>query len=143
MTNRVSQHLSSGEEVRLRQLHHWLTLEGSSIGLGFSAFFIPYGLIFMLLKWGAIIFTPYMIWQLYQSRRYSWIVGFVIFVGIPTVLMLLRQEHGISDISGYFIYMIPLITFYAYTWILRHSVGEWIDDLRWKRQDRLKELRRY
>ena len=70
-----------------------------------------------------------MICQLFRSRRYGWIVGFALFVGIPAALMLLRQDAGIFDISGFFLYMLSLITFYAYTWLLRYSVGEWIEDL--------------
>ena len=128
--------IPSGEESRLQELHRWLTLEGMTIGFGTFGFFLPMGLIFMLLKWGAIAFTPYMLWRLYQSRRFGWIGAFVLFVGIPAGLMLSRSEPGISNISGYFIYMLPLVTFYAYTWILRYSVGEWLEELKWKRHER-------
>ena len=125
--------------MRLRQLHRWLTLEGSSFALGSFALFLPYGLVFTLLKWGAVLFTPYMIWRLFQSKRYAWIVGFAIVVGIPALWVFFRRDTGISDVSGFLLYLLPLITFYAYTWLLRYSVGEWLEELRWKRQDRHRE----
>ena len=31
--------------------------------------------------------------------------------------------------------VLPLLTFYTYTWLLRHSVGERLEELRWQHHD--------
>lgn len=120
------------DETHLRELHRWLTIGGSSGVLSGGAFFVPYGPIVMLLVAAAILFTPYLLWRLAQVRRYGWIVGFVLTVGLPALIGLYVT---LSGLAGFFVAILPLVAFYAYTWLLRSSVGAWLEALRWKRLD--------
>lgn len=118
------------EERRLQELHRWLTWEGISSGLSGLAFVVPYGLVFMGLKWSAIIFTPYMLWRLYQAGRFGWITGFGVAVGLPALLVFSLRPGGVP---GFVFSMFPLASFYFYTWLLRYTVGEWLETMRWER----------
>ena len=79
----------------------------------------------MLLKGAALLFSPYMLLRLFQSGRYGWIVGFTITVVLPFLLVWLVQPEGVA---GILFSAFPLATFYAFTWLLRYSVGEWIEE---------------
>lgn len=118
-------HFELIEQARLRELHRWLTYEGLSGGLMGLSYVVPYGIIFMLLKGAALLFSPYMLLRLFQGGRYGWIVGFTITVGLPFLLVLLVQPEGVA---GILFSAFPLVTFYAFTWLLRYSVGEWIEE---------------
>lgn len=118
-------HFESIEQVRLRELHRWLTYEGLSGALVGFSFAVPYEVVFMVLKGAALLFTPYMLLRLFQLRRYGWIVGFIITVVLPLLLVMLVQPEGVA---GILFSAFPLATFYAYTWLLRYSVGEWIEE---------------
>lgn len=131
------------EQMRLQDLHRWLTLEGSSITLGSFAFIVPYGIVFLILKWGAVLFTPYLIWQLYKCKRYTWLIGFLIFVAVPGIFSIFLSQGGFSTVSGFLLGVLPLVTFYIYTWTLRYAVGEWLEEIRWIRLERAKQRRGY
>lgn len=120
------------EEYRLQHLHRWLTAGGSSGALAGTAFFIPYGIVLTLLKWAAVIFAPYMLWRLAQSKRFGWIAAFMFVVGLPLGFSMITQPQGVG---GFIISVVPLFTFYSYTWLLRHTVAEWLEELRWQRED--------
>lgn len=113
-------------EVRLRELHRWLTLEGSSGALMGLALFLPYGFVFTVLRWGAIFFSPFLLWRLLQFKRYGWIAGFVIFVGLPFSVAFLSEAEGAA---GFLVSVLPLVSFYAYTWMLRYAVEGWLEDI--------------
>lgn len=119
----------SMEKRYLTELHRGLTLGGSSWILGGSAVFLPYGIVFLLLIVAAIAFSPYMLWRLYKCGRKGWLAGFAVTVLVPAALALVLSPGGLS---GYLLGATPLITFYIYTWILRLSVSEWLDNLKWQ-----------
>lgn len=111
----------------LERLHHWLTLEGATALAIPAMFFLPIDIGTLLLKWAAIAFTPYMLWRLYQVRRFGWIATFIIAVAAPLALM--RTPETIT--YAYLLSLLPLLLFYSYTWILRQSVGVWLEEARW------------
>ena len=117
----------STEEDRLSRLHRWLTYEISGLTVGGIGFFGPYALVGGLRIWAAVLFTPYMLWRLFEARRYGWMIGFVLFVGFPAL---------IGHLLHLGVILLPLGAFYVYTWALRHAVGKWLDDfrsMRWAR----------
>lgn len=121
------------KERRLRELHRWLTYEGLSAFVMILAYFpLTFGLLTVVLVGAAILFTPYMLWRLHQCGRHGWIVGFAVTVGIPLMIVLLV---GAGSLAGPLLSLIPLAFFYAYTWVLRHTVGEWLVELRWTRSE--------
>jgi hypothetical protein len=135
LPSELDPYASYSQETRLRRLHRLLTLGGSSFALGGLAFVLPFGLIFALLRWAAIAFTPYMLWQLLRAGRYGWVIGFAVTVGLPALLGLFSEPDGVA---GYLLGVLPLVTFFVYTWVLRHNVAEWLEELHWKREDAVK-----
>lgn len=124
--------LPSKEEWRLRELQRWLTYEGLTGVLLPLSYFIPIGALLLLLVAAALIFTPYMLLRLYQCGRYGWMIGFGVAVGPPLLLFLLVRAGGSASVL---LSLVPLGAFYLYTWLLHHSVSEWIDELSWEPHD--------
>ena len=120
---------TSAEQHNLEHLHRWLTIGSSSGAFAGAVFFLPYGLVFMVLKWAAVLFSPYVLWRLIKAKRYGWITAFVLLVGLPVGFSLFARP---DTVSGVIFSALPLLTFYGYTLALRHSVGEWLEELRWQ-----------
>lgn len=117
-------HFASEEYDNLESLHQWLAYELSSAGLSGLAFLLPYRYVVLLLKLAAFIFTPYMLWRLFKAGRFGWIAGFFITVGLPFLYGQRADPTGI--ITGFLLSILPLITFYLYTWALRLHLSEWL-----------------
>ena len=126
----------SRETGRLQQLHRWLTFGGGSMILGGTGLILPMGIVLIVMTWGAVLFTPFLLWQLYQIKKPQWIIGFLVVVGLP-----LLGSFFVENVSvfGLILSMMPLSMFYLYTWMLRHYVEEWIEVTRWKRHDELRQ----
>jgi hypothetical protein len=129
---------SLNTELHLQKLHRWLTAGGLSALLGTGAYFVPYGIIMMVLIVAAVVFTPYMLWSLYQCRRFGWIAAFGVLVLLPALLAVALSPGGVA---GFLLAMLPLFNFYLFTWVLRHAVGEWLENLRGQRMLRQQEQR--
>lgn len=125
-------------EWHLQKLHRWLTASGLSALLGTGAYVMPYGIIMMVLILAAIVFTPFMLWSLYQCGRNGWIAAFGVMVLLPALLALALSPGGVAS---FLLAILPLFNFYVYTWVLRHSVGDWLENLRGKRILRQQERR--
>ncbi len=112
-------------QVRLRRLHHWLTLEGSSgiglLALGAGAPFFP---VVELLSIAALIFLPFLMRELIKTGHRGWIVTLVAMVGIPCLLWFLPVT---TPVASFTIHLFPLLMFYLYCWLLRPAVEEWIE----------------
>jgi hypothetical protein len=121
---------ASLEERQLSQLKRWLTGGGSTVAVAGLALFAPYGIVFMILTWGAILFAPFLVWRLVQLKRFGWVAAFVIFVGAPLLYGVLTRHDGVT---AFILSVFPLLAFYGYTWLLRHSVNVWLGKIQWKR----------
>ncbi len=110
------------DEYALRQLHHWLKWEGLLPLTGLGAFFLPFSLIMTVLVGAAILFTPYMIFQLWRARWMKSIVFFAIVVLVPVAASFLIKSDEL--LLTYFLRFLPLVAFYMFTWILRLVIGE-------------------
>ncbi|MFQ5568586.1 MAG: hypothetical protein ACE5G0_02860 [Rhodothermales bacterium] len=115
----------------LERLHVWLKYEISTAFLFVIVFFAPYNLVLIVLVGIAVLFTPFMLITLYRAQRTSWVVAFLVLVGVPTVLGFVGSEDRLLN---YFFRTLPLILFFTYCWCLRHAVGEWLEEKRWKAQ---------
>jgi hypothetical protein len=68
------------------------------------------------------------------TREVSTVVlgGLVIF--LPIGLFLSVMIWVAIPFSSYLLSFLPLVAFYAFTWMLRLSVSNWLEDLKWKRR---------
>jgi hypothetical protein len=117
------------QNYNLVRLQNYLNYEISGAILFFLAFAF-FGFIFIASA-AAIIFTPFMLYVLFQENRKSWIIIFVIIVGIPVLLLL------ISSLTSEFnriLLLLSLGLFYLYCFLLRLEVNNWVQEDMAKRQ---------
>jgi len=114
--------VTSDEEYYLSRLSLFLNYELSTFLLYILSLLAVVALIPMIIA--AIFFTPYMLFALYKSNRWGWIVAFLILVILPFIITFI-----IGLVSGYLLALtlIPFGLFYFYCFMLRIVVGDWID----------------
>lgn len=113
------------EEHALRQLHYWLKWEGLIPFAGVGVFFIPYSLVMMALVGAAVIFAPYLLYQLWRARWFKTIGVFVIVVIGPFASWLVDPD---DVVVRFILQYLPLVAFYFFAWILRLVIGEELNE---------------
>ncbi len=116
---------SDFEPVELKRLHRWLSYNRYTIFIYGGGFFIPGLDILFVLTVLAIAITPYTLYVLYRNHKRGWLLFFAIMVGIPTVLAFMSTGNVILDTGLHFL---PLLAFYAYCFLLRVAVDDWISE---------------
>lgn len=127
------------EEYALGRLQYWLNYEKYSWILGTGVVWFPYGLIWMAVVILAVLFTPYMLWHLYQAGWYKSIGVFLTVVVLPLIASLVINSW--STVFYYFLSVFPLLAFYIFTWWLSYMIDERLRETqtlrRWKKESRL------
>ena len=115
------------ERFKLNNLHYWITYSGLSCALIaiVALFSLDITLIGMIIV--AVGFSVYIIQSLIRLEKKGWVIGYAIFIGIPSILALILSQ---SEIIGLSIWFFPLVMFYIYCWILRYTITEWLTDLK-------------
>ena len=126
--------IKSAGDPQLQRLYRLLSLELSSPVLLILYWLHPF-LVIIVLFLAAILFAPFMIKILFNQKRYGWIVAFFIMVVLPLLLNLIPSDNTIIK---YIFITFPLITFYLFSFTLRFSVADWVEESRWRR---IRELR--
>jgi len=130
----------SVKEYSLRQLQQWLDYGKHTWSLGAGIIWFPFGIVFTILKIIAVVFTPYMLWHLFKAAWYKSIVVFLLIVILPFVVskFLILQ----NDVLNYICAVLPILTFYIFTYIISYMIGEELNKIntlrRWKREERKK-----
>ena len=125
------------EESSLSSLYYWLQYEKHSWILGSGIGWLPYSIVLMIVSIAAIIFTPYMLWHLFRAKWYKAIITFCSIVILPFVIHQVIQidNSAISFSLG----ILPLVTFYFYTYVISYLIGEHLNKLktirRWKKEN--------
>jgi hypothetical protein len=115
------------EEHSLSQLQYWLQYEKHSWLAGAGIVWMPYGLIMMGLLILAILFSPFMLWHLYKAKWYKSISIFFAIVILPLIIF---QFFGTgNDVADFLLMVLPLFTFYCYTWILSYVIGNYLNEI--------------
>lgn len=112
----------------LQRLHRWLSYELSAPVLLVAWYVLP---VLLVLKIAALAVTPFILRTLYRVQRTGWIVALLLIGGVSTVLLLVPAENVLV---GYVLGSLPLVMFYLYCWALRHSIGEWLEEVRFEEQ---------
>jgi len=118
------------EFSKLSKMYKILNYQVISSGALPIVYFLPINFVY-LLTLAAILFTPYMLYVLYEEKKIGWIVSFVVIVLIPSVLIVFFY----SDL-----FLLLLLPFYLYCFLLRFEVKNWLSEKR-ARNDLL--LQRY
>lgn len=113
----------------LYRLHRWMSFKLAVPVLIAAWFVIPIGLIVTSLRIAAVLLSPYILYVLVRQRRWGWVIGFLVTVGIPFILALVPQE---SITWSFVLDFIPLATFLLYSLVLRHALGEWLEEARFE-----------
>ncbi len=107
----------------LARLHYWLSKSIPTSFLFLVSFFGPFSFLMNLVWYGAMLFTPYMLWKLFLIRRWGWIATFLLLVIGPAILA--RAVDG--SVSRFILSYLPLALFYGYTWILKLATADWME----------------
>ncbi len=125
------------EESSLSSLYYWLQYEKHTWILGSGIGWLPYSIVSMIVSIAAIIFTPYMLWHLFQAKWYKAIITFCSIVILPFLIHQIVQIDN-STIS-FSLGFLPLITFYFYTYVISYLIGEHLNKLktirRWEKEN--------
>jgi len=127
----------SGERYHLTRLSKVLNYELSSSVLFLLAFVSVFAIPLLMLA--AIVFTPIMLFDLYKSNKKGWIAAFVVIVIVPLLIILIIGMNS-GDIKTFL--FIPLAPFYLYTFLLKLSVNERVQELKAREQYEKEKLLR-
>lgn len=105
----------------LLRLRKYLNYELSGSAL-FILSFMFLNIVFLLTA-AALLFTPFMLYVLYNEKKTGWIVAFCILVLIPAVF--------ITTLSFFYSFLMPFLfillsLFYFYCFLLRLEVNNWL-----------------
>ncbi|KAF0162182.1 MAG: hypothetical protein FD188_136 [Ignavibacteria bacterium] len=116
------------EDNLLFKLKYVLNYELSS-----SAFyFLSFGagmMVLYLSALAALLFTPFLIYVLIKAKKYTWLISFLIVVLLPVLIMLIISSNALYTTS---FLLVQLGMFYVYCFVLRFSVIDWVEDIKWK-----------
>ncbi len=116
------------DEYFLEKLHYWLKWGSGSASMVVALFWIPYGMVLMVVNFLAVIFAPYLLVRLVQARRFKAVAVFVIVVLLPFAIS--RIVGAGSSMSFFFLSVFPLVAYYFYLWILTMQIGEYLSQQR-------------
>ncbi|TSA28287.1 hypothetical protein D4R71_01045 [bacterium] len=110
----------------MRQLRKALTFINISLILIMGYSIIDFIIITSILAVIAISFTPYLITSLIKLKKWYWIIGCILLVGIPLILgFTVSYESSLRSLF----FLISLFMFYFFCWILRSNISGWIKDI--------------
>ncbi|MCD4818327.1 MAG: hypothetical protein K8S23_06515 [Candidatus Cloacimonetes bacterium] len=116
------------QQLIMERLYHTLTYEGSTIALMGGYYFIGYGLVLMILTILAMIYTPYLIKTLINLKKWKWIIAFAIMISAPFIMKLfVSKNYAYKSVW----HSISLFMFYLFCWILKFSVQNWIEKIKY------------
>ncbi len=122
-------------EYNLNKLSKVLNYQLSSILLFFLSFFV---FIFIFLAaLASVIFIPYMLYILFNEKKYGWIIFFALIVILPVFTILILW----SSVPVLKLMLLVIIgVFYFYCFILRVEVNNWAKETRAKNEYLINKL---
>jgi len=112
--------------IIMKQLHKVLTYMIRSLILIIGYLIIDFIIITSILAVLAISSVPYMITTLIKLKKWDWIIGCILIVGIPLILgFTVSYESSLKSLF----FLITLLMFYFFCWILRSYIPGWIKNI--------------
>ncbi|MGM0546042.1 MAG: hypothetical protein ACQEST_04905 [Bacteroidota bacterium] len=123
-------------EASLSKLYYWLRFEKHTWILAAGIGWFPHQLILKGLAILAIIFSPYLLWQLFKA---GWYKSIATFLGVVILPFLASQMITLPIAALNFLFTIlPIITFYIFTWIISYMIGEHLNKVstlrKWRKE---------
>ncbi len=117
-------------------------LEKLSKGLNFSLstsllFLLSWfeSIAILLMELAAAFFGIFMLYVFLRTKKYIWLITFLIFVVLPLIVFVIL---ALKDSSLSFFVFIPLIFFYFYCFVLKLILADQLEELRAKDELRVK-----
>lgn len=115
------------EDELLIRLKHILNYELSSSIFYVLSFSVSIMLFLSVLA--ALLFTPFLIYVLIKAKKFGWLIAFLAIVLLPVlVIFIISPKTMYSQIF----LMIQLGAFYAYCFVIRLVVVDWVEEIKWK-----------
>ncbi len=115
--------------TNLTRLSKYLNYEIAGSVLFLFSFFAGFLIFFLIVA--ALVFTPFMLYELYKENKNGWIVFFFILIVVPFILSIIFHLT-VSFVFPW--YLIVLALFYFYCFLLRIEVNNWMRERRSKLQ---------
>jgi hypothetical protein len=125
------------EESSLSSLYYWLQYEKHTWILGSGIGWLSHSIVSMILAIATIIFTPYMLWHLFQAKWYKAIITYCSIVILPFLIHQIVQID--NSVISFLLGVLPLVTFYFYAYVISYLIGEHLNKLqtirRWEKKN--------
>ena len=118
--------LVNREREQLKNLRAWATRAPLSALFIFAGVYYDMVTILIAVLLIAVGISAYILRTLIRMGKKGWVITYAILIGTPFLLFLVPDDAGMAV---YALLFIPLILFYAYCWILRYAISEWLSDL--------------
>lgn len=85
----------------------------------------------------ALLFTPYLLYVLFNEKRFGWILIFFLMVVLPYIIIFFVFYNFILLTAWL---LLPIILLYSYYFLLKYSVDDWLRE--YDEHRHFEELRR-
>lgn len=116
----------------LLKLQSWLQYGKHSWSLAAFLFYLPFGFSGSILKIAVLVFTPFMLWQLYKAGWIKSIVVFLLLVALPYLVTSLLDLG--TEVTHFLIRYLPIVNFFLFTYAISYMIGEELNELHTKQQ---------
>ncbi len=118
--------LVNRERQQLKDLRAWATRAPLSALFIFAGMFYDLLTFLIAVLLFAVGLSVYILRTLLRLGKKGWVITYAVMIGTPFLLFLVPDDAGLAVNALLFI---PLVLFYAYCWILRYAISEWLSDL--------------
>lgn len=113
------------QREKLQKLYRMLTYESSAIITLSIIPVVGFAVLSVILFFAIIILVPLTIKTLWQLEKRGWLAALIILTAVPYIISFIFVRNALV----YTIFSsIGMFNFFAYCWILKFSVKEWLDE---------------
>ena len=88
-------------------------------------------ILFSILFFPPAIFTPYILYVLFNEKRYGWLTTYFLIVILPGIIIFILLWDNISNLGFLFFLILP---FYLFCFFIKFSVDDWLREYNWEQQ---------
>ena len=88
-------------------------------------------ILFSILFFPPAIFTPYILYVLFNEKRYGWLTTYFLIVILPGIIIFILLWDNISNLGFLFLLLLP---FYFFCFFNNFSVDDWLREYNWEQQ---------
>jgi len=115
------------EKIHLERIQSILRIEIPAYLLLSISLFSGIG--FLILKIVILFLSPYLIFILFQLKKFGWITAFCLIVIVPLIL---SWFNFAGSLSNTIFTILPYLTFLIFTFLLKMVIPDWLEEINGK-----------